>query len=65
MIYAPESDQYMPQVMEDFNRAYAQGKNPVTGSALASGERPICITGQVGVVGHGDAGHHQRRDRAE
>jgi len=51
MIYAPESDQYMPQVMQDFNHAYAQGKNPVTGSALASGEKPICITGVSGSSG--------------
>ncbi|MEP7294388.1 MAG: hypothetical protein ABI835_21540, partial [Chloroflexota bacterium] len=51
MIYAPESDQYMPQVMQDFNRAFAQGKNPVTGSALASGEKPICITGVSGSSG--------------
>ena len=51
MIYAPESDQYLPQVMLDFNHAYAQGKNPVTGSALASGEKPICITGVSGSSG--------------
>ena len=45
VIYAPESEQFMPQAMEDFNRAYAQGRNPVTGQALASGERPIYVTG--------------------
>lgn len=49
--YAPESDQYMPQVMEDFNRAFAQGKNPVTGANLASGEKAVCITGQPGSSG--------------
>ncbi len=51
MIYAPESDQYLPQVMLDFNHAFAQGKNPVTGAALASGEKPICITGVSGSSG--------------
>ncbi len=51
IIYAPESDQYMPQVMEDFNRAFAQGKNPVTSANLASGEKPICITGVPGSSG--------------
>ena len=51
IIYAPESEQYMPQVLADFNRAYAQGKNPVTGQNLANGERPICITGEDGSSG--------------
>ncbi|MCC6803508.1 MAG: VWA domain-containing protein [Anaerolineae bacterium] len=51
LIYAPESDLYMPQVMEDFNRAFAQGKNPVTGANLASGEKAICITGVSGSSG--------------
>lgn len=51
IVYAPESEQYMPQVIADFNRAYAQGRNPVTGQALASGERPIYITGGPGSSG--------------
>lgn len=51
IIYAPESDQYLPQVMTDFNRAFRDGKNPVTGSNLASGERAICITGVSGSSG--------------
>lgn len=51
IIYAPESDLYMPQVMQDFNRAYLEGRNPVTGESLASGERPICISGQDGSSG--------------
>lgn len=51
IIYAPESEQYLPQVMADFNRAYAQGRNPITGETLASGERPICITGEDGSSG--------------
>src|SRR5215207_707866 len=51
IIYAPESEQYLPQVMTDFNRAFQQGKNPVTGSNLASGEKPICISGMSGSSG--------------
>ncbi len=51
IIYAPESALYMPQVMEDFNRAYREGRNPVTGQPLQSGERPIYITGIDGSSG--------------
>lgn len=51
IIYAPESEQYMPQVMADFNRAFAQGRNPVSGQNLASGERAICISGEDGSSG--------------
>lgn len=51
IIYAPESEQYLPQVMADFNRAFREGKNPVTGANLSSGERPICITGASGSSG--------------
>lgn len=51
IIYAPESDLYMPQLIEDFNRAYAQGRNPITGDALASGETPIFVTGKSGSSG--------------
>jgi Ca-activated chloride channel family protein len=46
IVYSPEFAAFMPQVMEQFNQSYAQGKNPVTGSNLASGERPIYITGR-------------------
>lgn len=51
IIYAPESEQYLPQIMASFNNAYAAGRNPVTGQPLASGERPICITGEDGSSG--------------
>ncbi len=51
ILYAPESDQYLPQVMADFNRAYAEGRNPVTGAALASGESTVCVTGEDGSSG--------------
>ncbi|MEP7294371.1 MAG: hypothetical protein ABI835_21455, partial [Chloroflexota bacterium] len=51
IVYAPESEQYMPQTMADFNRAFQQGKNPVTGANLASGEKTVCITGVSGSSG--------------
>lgn len=51
IVYAPESDLYMPRVIEDFNRAYAEGRNPVTGQSLASGERPIYVIGKPGSSG--------------
>lgn len=62
MIYAPEykekgipgTPEYkllLPKIMEDFNRAYAQGKNPLTGEPLKADERPIFITGKDGSSG--------------
>ena len=46
IIYAPELDLFMPDVIADFNRAFSEGRNPVTGQSLASGERPIFVTGK-------------------
>jgi Ca-activated chloride channel family protein len=46
IVYSPEFGPFMPQVMDQFNQSYAQGRNPVTGANLASGERPIYITGR-------------------
>jgi Ca-activated chloride channel homolog len=46
IVYSPEFAAFMPQVMDQFNQSYAQGKNPITGANLASGERPIYITGR-------------------
>lgn len=51
IIYAPESALYLPQAIEDFNRAYANGVNPITGQPLASGERPIYVVGKSGSSG--------------
>jgi Ca-activated chloride channel family protein len=51
IIYAPESDLYMPGVINDFNRAYANGTNPLTGEKLVQGERPIFVTGKSGSSG--------------
>lgn len=51
IVYAPESDLYMPQVIADFNESYQKGINPVTGEPLAEGEKPIQVTGQPGSSG--------------
>ncbi|NWF67668.1 MAG: substrate-binding domain-containing protein [Chloroflexi bacterium] len=51
IVYAPESELYLPRAIEDFNRAYAEGRNPLTGQPLAAGERPIYITGEDGSSG--------------
>lgn len=45
IIYAPESELYMPQAIEQFNRAYQEGRNPVTGESLGQNERPVFVTG--------------------
>jgi len=51
IVYAPEAELYLPQAIADFNAAYASGKNPVTGAALAAGERPVFVTGKQGSSG--------------
>jgi Ca-activated chloride channel homolog len=51
IIYAPESHDYMQKIIPDFNNAYRQGTNPVTGQPLANGERPIFIRGESGSSG--------------
>ena len=51
IIYAPEFAPFMPQVMNDFNRIYAEGRNPVTGQSLAAGESPVYVTGIDGSSG--------------
>ncbi len=44
IIYAPESALYMPRIIQSFNDLSSQGKNPVTGQAYASGEKPVWVT---------------------
>lgn len=51
IIWAPESERYLPQAVEEFNLAYAQGRDPLTGEALPAGTRPIYITGRAGSSG--------------
>jgi Ca-activated chloride channel homolog len=51
IVYAPESDLYLASAIVQFNQAYAEGRNPLTGQALAAGEKPIYITGKTGSSG--------------
>ncbi|MDZ4672365.1 MAG: VWA domain-containing protein [Phototrophicales bacterium] len=51
IIYAPESDLYMPQTITEFNSAYARGVNPLTNQPLGSGELPIYVVGVAGSSG--------------
>lgn len=51
--YMPLSDgyRYMPQVIDQFNAAYAAGTNPITGQPLGQDEKRICVTGKEGSSG--------------
>ncbi len=51
IIYAPEEELYLKDAIAAFNQSYANGKDPITGAALPSGERPIYVTGQSGSSG--------------
>jgi Ca-activated chloride channel family protein len=51
IIYAPESELYLVEAIEAFNKASAAGKNPVTNQALAAGEKPVWVTGRSGSSG--------------
>ncbi len=51
IIYAPESRLYLPEAIENFNRSYANGNNPLTGGKLGSDEKPIFVTGEEGSSG--------------
>src|SRR4051794_8328995 len=46
LVYAPEEKAYLPAVINDFNTAYAQGRNPMTGLRLADGEPRIRVVGR-------------------
>jgi Ca-activated chloride channel family protein len=51
IVYSPETEQYMPELIRRFNQAYAEGQNPVSGQNLASGEQPIYVWGTDPVTG--------------
>ena len=51
IIYAPESKLYMPEAIDNFNRSYANGINPLTGEKLGKDEKPIYVTGEPGSSG--------------
>lgn len=51
LIYAPEMQAFLDPAIEQFNCAFANGTNPLTGAKLASGQQPIHVTGRVGSSG--------------
>jgi Ca-activated chloride channel family protein len=51
IIYAPEEELYLKDAMQAFNLSYANGKDPITGGNLPSGERAIYVTGKSGSSG--------------
>jgi Ca-activated chloride channel family protein len=51
IIYAPEEELYLVEAIDQFNRAYSEGRNPLTGQPLAEDERPIFVRGEPGSSG--------------
>ncbi len=51
IVYSPESQAYMPDIISQFNRLQSEGKNPVTGQPRAAGERPMYVWGTDPVFG--------------
>jgi len=52
-IYAPEFEKNLnvEEIITEFNRAYARGRDPLSGRSLAAGERPIWVQGRSGSSG--------------
>lgn len=46
LIYAPEEELYITDVITEFNRSMARGVNPVTRKELARNEAPIWVVGR-------------------
>jgi len=51
IIYAPEEALYMVDAIEQFNQAYRNERNPLTGKRLTKDERPIFVKGREGSSG--------------
>jgi len=51
IVYSPETQQYLPDIIGTFNRASGEGKNPVTGQPYTQDERPIFVRGQQPTTG--------------
>lgn len=51
IIYAPESELYLVEAIENFNRSYANGINPLSDEKLGSDEKPIFVVGEPGSSG--------------
>ncbi len=52
--YSPETQQYMPRIIETFNRISAEGRNPVTGQAWGD-QPPVYVRGQQPASGSSGA----------
>ncbi len=46
IVYAPESQQYMPRIIQKFNQLSAQGTNPLTNQPYTAAEKPVFVAGQ-------------------
>jgi len=51
IIFAPEEELYIVDAIDQFNRAYIEGRNPLTGQSLTDSERPIFVHGEPGSSG--------------
>jgi Ca-activated chloride channel family protein len=51
ILYSPETQQYMPEIIRRFNEASAEGNNPITGQPWGSGQNPIFVHGQQPTTG--------------
>lgn len=45
IVYSPESDAYLPELIATFNRQSAAGTNPATGQPYAEGQNPVYVWG--------------------
>jgi Ca-activated chloride channel family protein len=51
IVYSPESQSYMPDIIRSFNEQSAGGKNPVSGAAYGADEKPVFVWGTDPVTG--------------
>ena len=51
IVYAPESESYLKDAINDFNSSFDSGTNPVTGEKLKDGDKKIKVTGKPGSSG--------------
>lgn len=51
IVYAPESQAYMPELIRKFNQSYVDGRNPLTGAALTDADQRVYVWGTDPVTG--------------
>jgi len=51
LIYAPEMESFLTPAIDEFNCAFAEGRNPLTGAQLADGEQRVHVSGRSGSSG--------------